>query len=243
MLLFAWFVAVTALACASTPHPADEAAITAARERMVREQIESRGVRDRPTLAALRRVHRHLFVPAELVAQAYEDHPLPIGHGQTISQPYIVAFMTEAARVSPASRVLEVGTGSGYQAAVLAVLAKEVYSIEIVEPLGTEAARRLSALGHGNVKVRVGDGYAGWPSEAPFDAVVVTAGAPHVPPPLFEQLAPGGRLVIPVDAPEGGYQVLWRITKGTLGEWREERLLDVRFVPLTGEAERDRRTR
>lgn len=205
----------------------------AARERMVREQIEARGVTDARVLAAMRAVPRHELVPEELRGSAYEDRPLPIGYGQTISQPYVVAFMTQALELEPGDRVLEVGTGSGYQAAVLGELAKEVYTIEIVEPLAERAAADLARLGYKNVHVRAGDGYRGWPEHAPFDAIVVTAAPERVPQPLIDQLAVGGRLVLPV----GRFiQELVRITREETG-LREERLLDVRFVPMTGEAQ------
>jgi len=184
-------------------------------------------------LAALRQVPRHEFVPPEQVASAYHDRPLPIGLGQTISQPSLVAFMTELLKVRAGSRVLEVGTGSGWQAALLAALGAEVYSIEIVAPLAVTAEARLARLGY-RVTVRAGDGYRGWPEHAPFDAIIVTAGAPRVPPPLVEQLKRGGRLVIPVDAP-GGWQQLWLIEKRADGTLDERSLMDVAFVPLTGE--------
>jgi len=171
------WLAFTALSCASGP-TADEPAMVRARERMVAEQVEARGVRDAATLAAMRAVPRHLFVPSAQVGAAYEDHPLPIGHGQTISQPYIVAFMTEALGLRGGETVLEVGTGSGYQAAVLARVASRVYSMEIVEPLAAEARERLSRLQYQNVDVRAGDGYLGWPDAAPFDGIMVTAAAP-----------------------------------------------------------------
>jgi len=205
-----------------------------ARERMVREQIEARDVRDSRVLAAMRLVPRHLFVPTEMQPYAHSDQPLPIGYGQTISQPYIVAFMSEALELKPEDRVLEIGTGSGYQAAVLARLAREVYSIEIVEPLAKEAEARLKQLGYANVKVRVGDGYRGWPEAAPFDAIMVTAAPRHVPPPLVEQLREGGRLVLPVGR---FFQDLIRIRRTRDGE-RRETLLPVRFVPMVGEAEK-----
>jgi protein-L-isoaspartate(D-aspartate) O-methyltransferase len=205
-----------------------------AREAMVQEQIAARGVRDRQVLEAMRKVPRHLFVPPAMQPYAYRDSPLPIGHEQTISQPYIVAFMTEALALKPGDRVLEVGTGSGYQAAVLAVLVREVYSIEIVEPLATEAAERLRHLGYQNVRVRAGDGYRGWPEAAPFDAIIVTAAPDHIPQPLLDQLAPGGKLVVPV----GKYfQTLTRIRRTAKG-YKTEKLLPVRFVPMTGEAEK-----
>jgi protein-L-isoaspartate(D-aspartate) O-methyltransferase len=201
---------------------------------MVRRQIVARGVRDRRVLAAMRKVKRHLFVPARHQAEAYADHPLPIGEGQTISQPYIVALMTEALRIGPKARVLEIGTGSGYQAAVLAEVAGQVYSIEIVPKLGQRARALLKKLGYKNVQVRIGDGYAGWRSKAPFDAVILTAAPPSVPTPLIEQLKKGGALVAPIGL--SGDQRLIRITKTRDGKLRRENLLDVRFVPMTGKA-------
>jgi len=205
-----------------------------AREQMVQQQIAARGVRDPRVLQAMRDVPRHLFVPPEMQQHAYQDTPLPIGYGQTISQPYIVGFMTEALKLKPQDRVLEVGTGSGYQAAILSVLVREVYSIEIVEPLATQAAERLKRLGYANVKVRAGDGYQGWPEAAPFDAIIVTAAPDHVPKPLLDQLAPGGRLVIPVGE---FFQTLKRIVRTDRG-FKTEELLPVRFVPMTGEAQK-----
>jgi len=204
------------------------------RERMVAEQIEARGVRDRRVLAALRRVPRHRFMPEGVRPRAYEDRALPIGQGQTISQPFIVASMTEQLGLEPHERVLEVGTGSGYQAAVLAELVREVYTIEIVAPLADRAAAELDALGYDHVHVRTGDGYRGWPEAGPFDAIVVTAAPDHVPQPLVDQLAPGGRLVIPVGG--RGAQDLRVITRGPDGV-REEILYGVMFVPMTGEAQ------
>jgi len=184
-------------------------------------------------IAAMDRVERHEFVPEALRALAYEDRPLPIGYGQTISQPYIVALMTDLLELMPGDRVLEIGTGSGYQAAVLAELGLEVYSIEIVPELGDEAAARLDRLGYDKVATRVGDGYYGWPERALFDGLVVTAAAGHVPPPLIEQLKPGGRMVIPVGEPFR-VQHLVLITKAADGTLRSRQLLPVRFVPLTG---------
>jgi protein-L-isoaspartate(D-aspartate) O-methyltransferase len=233
-----WVFWLLALGCTgSQAEPEGEGAAVdprGARERMVQTQIEARGVTDVRVLAAMRAVPRHELVPEELREHAYEDHPLPIGHGQTISQPYVVAVMSEALDLDASERVLEVGTGSGYQAAVLGHLAKEVYSIEIVEPLAVSAQADLARLGYGNVHVRHGDGYRGWPEHAPFDAIVVTAAPDHVPQPLVEQLALGGRLVIPVGT---GVQELLRITRDETGV-HEERLLGVRFVPMTGEAEK-----
>jgi protein-L-isoaspartate(D-aspartate) O-methyltransferase len=179
----------------------------------------------------MREVPRHEFVPAELVEEAYADHPLPIGHAQTISQPYVVAFMTEALGLQGGERVLEVGTGSGYQAAVLAEIAAEVYTIEIVAALGEQARERLARLGYDNVRVRVGDGYAGWPEAAPFDAVIVTAAAPRIPEPLKQQLREGGRMILPV-----GDELQELVVLTRRGEaWHEEAVLPVRFVPMTGE--------
>jgi protein-L-isoaspartate(D-aspartate) O-methyltransferase len=199
------------------------------RRRMVREQIERRGVRDPRVLRAMESVPRHLFVPESFRASAYEDGPLPIGEGQTISQPYIVAFMSEAIRARPTDRVLEIGTGSGYQTAVLALLAGHVFTIEMRPRLAQEAQARFRALGVVNVSVRVGDGNDGWPEEAPFDAILVTAAPREAPQALLDQLVRGGRLLIPL----GGIdQELVRITRLEKGYERES-LLPVRFVPLT----------
>jgi protein-L-isoaspartate(D-aspartate) O-methyltransferase len=203
----------------------------AARRLMVERQIEARGLTDERVLEAMRKVPRHEFVPPNLRASAYEDRPLPIGHNQTISQPYIVAVMTDLAEVDAESRVLEVGTGSGYQAAVLAELVAEVYTIEIVEPLAKEAERTLDRLGYRNVHVRHGDGYQGWPAAAPFDAILVTAAAPTVPPALLEQLSVGGRLVIPVGDRAQRLEVHTRTSSGV----SVDRSFPVRFVPMTGE--------
>jgi protein-L-isoaspartate(D-aspartate) O-methyltransferase len=181
--------------------------------------------------AALAKVERHRFVPAGQVAAAYRNHPLPIGSGQTISQPYIVALSTDLAQPQAGQRVLEVGTGSGYQAAMLAEIVAQVYSIELIPALGRSAAERLRALGYTNVEVRIGDGYAGWPEQAPFDAIVVTAAAPRVPPALVEQLKPGGRMVIPVGASHEAQELLV-ITKRADGGTESRRVLPVRFVPL-----------
>ena len=197
---------------------------------MVSEQIEARGIHDPLTLAALRRVPRHRFVPADSMDEAYDDHPIPIGHGQTISQPYVVGFMTEALGLRGGETVLEVGTGSGYQAAVLACIASKVHSIEIVEALARDARERLTRLGFDNVEVRAGDGYAGWPQEAPFDAILVTAAAPRVPEPLKAQLKDGGRLVIPVG--DDAQEIVLITRKGD--RFDERRVLPVRFVPMTG---------
>lgn len=226
-----WMSLLASSVCAApAPAPLDEAAHARARRAMVDDQIAARGVSDRLVLDAMRAVPRHLFVPADVVSLAYADQPLPIGHDQTISQPYIVAFMTEALGLEGGETVLEVGTGSGYQAAVLAEIASRVYSIEIVEPLAKEAAERLKRLGYDEVAVRAGDGYAGWPKAGPFDAIMVTAAAPRIPEPLKEQLKDGGRLILPVG---DHFQELVVVTrKGTTFE--EKRVLPVRFVPMTG---------
>ena len=189
-------------------------------------------------MAAMRKVERHRFVPAAMASQAYRDTPLPIGSGQTISQPYIVALSTDLIDPKPDHVVLEIGTGSGYQAAVLAELVRNVYSIEIVESLGREAAERLKNLGYGNVEVRIGDGYKGWPEKSPFDGIIVTAAAPYVPDPLVAQLKPGGKMVIPVDA---GilHQELLLIEKQADGTTIHRVVLRVRFVPLTGPGVRE----
>jgi protein-L-isoaspartate(D-aspartate) O-methyltransferase len=227
---------VLALAASACWHsrPADAEEHKEERAAMVREQIQARGIREARVLAAMLKVKRHLFVPAEAQGSAYDDRPLSIGEGQTISQPYIVAFMTESLRLKPRTRVLEIGTGSGYQAAVLGELAHEVYSIEIVKPLGERAARLLAKLGYRNVKVKVGDGYQGWPDKAPFDAIILTAAPERVPAPLLAQLAVGGVLVAPIGPMHD--QRLIRITRSQSGLIREE-LLGVRFVPMTGKAQ------
>lgn len=199
------------------------------RAEMVSLQIAARGVDDPRVLAAMRSVPRHLFVPPGSVHAAYDDAPQPIGYDQTISQPYIVGYMTELLQVHPTHKVLEIGTGCGYQAAVLSLLAREVYTIEIVEPLGVAAEARLRTLGYPNVHVRVGDGFGGWPEHSPFDRIIVTAAPTQVPPPLIDQLAVGGRLVIPV----GDWnQEIVIVTKTPHGIARE-RTIPVRFVPLT----------
>jgi protein-L-isoaspartate(D-aspartate) O-methyltransferase len=184
-------------------------------------------------VAALEKVERHRFVPAALATVAYLNRPLPIGYGQTISQPFIVALMTDLMQVKPGDRVLEIGTGSGYQAAVLAEKGSSVYSIEIIEELGKEAAERLKSLGYRNVHTRVGDGYYGWPEAAPFDAIIVTAAASHVPPPLRKQLKPGGRMVIPLGT-QFMTQYLMVVEKQQDGSVTTRQILPVRFVPLTG---------
>lgn len=201
------------------------------RAKMVEEQIKDRGIKDERVLKALGKVPRHEFVPKDERANAYRDGPLPIGHEQTISQPYIVALMTEESRPKAEHKVLEVGTGSGYQAAVLAELVKDVYTIELVPELAKEAKDRLERLGYKNVHAKAGDGYKGWAEAGPFDAVVVTCGADHVPDPLFEQLKPGGVLVIPVGKTTAE-QSLLAITKDDKGARKTRDLGPVRFVPL-----------
>lgn len=208
---------------------------TDARQRMVDDQLAGRDITDAAVLSAMRRVPRHRFVAPEQQRYAYDDHPLPIGHGATISQPYIVALMTQLARVEPGDRVLDVGTGSGYQAAVLAEVGAEVYSLEIVAPLADAATTLLRELGYTNVHVRASDGYAGWPEHAPFAAIVVAAAPPSLPRPLTDQLAEGGRLVIPVGR---GVQDLMVVEKRPGGALHTEQLLSVRFVPMTGAVER-----
>lgn len=207
------------------------------RERMVREQLAGRGrdIKNERVLKVMGTVPRHEFVPENLRAQAYADHPLPIGHDQTISQPYIVAVMTTVVDPQPGERVLEIGTGSGYQAAVLADLGAEVYTIEIVEPLGEQARRTLKRLGYDKVKVRIGDGYAGWPEAAPFDSIIVTCAPEKVPQPLIDQLKIGGRMIIPVG--DRAAQELYLLKKEPSG-LKKASVLSVRFVPMTGEAEK-----
>ena len=201
---------------------------------MVDTTIESRGISNPQVLRAMRNVERHKFVPERFLSQAYADHPLPIGYGQTISQPYIVALMTEILDLSEGEKVLEIGTGSGYQAAVLAELGfVDVYSIEIIPELASSAAERIKELGYSNVKVKQGDGYFGWDEFSPFDAIIVTAAPDHLPAPLVEQLKEGGRLVVPI-GPPGGYQTLWKFEKID-SELKAYNLGGVSFVPFTGE--------
>ena len=212
---------------------ADDAQFAAARKRMVAEQLAGpgRGLTNARVLSVMGKVPRHELVPANLRAQAYDDHPLPIGHGQTISQPFIVGFMTEKLEPKATDKVLEIGTGSGYQAAVLAELVAEVYTIEIVEPLARRAEADLKRLGYTNVMVRAGDGYKGWPEAAPFDAIIVTCAPDHVPQPLVNQLKEGGRMIIPV-GPAGDQKLFVLQKKGDKVEKRA--VLPVRFVPMTG---------
>jgi protein-L-isoaspartate(D-aspartate) O-methyltransferase len=204
-----------------------------ARQRMVRNQIKSRNVLDQGVLAAMSTVPRHLFVPERYRNKAYEDHPVPIGLGQTISQPYIVAFMTEMLQLKPEDKVFELGTGSGYQAAVASKVAGSVYTMEIYGDLAESARKLLESLDYKNVHARTGDGYYGWEDEAPFDAIIVTAAADHIPPPLIKQLKPGGRLIIPLGSPFS-IQQLVLVTKDLAGKVVERPIIAVRFVPLLG---------
>lgn len=205
------------------------------RDLMIEEQLKERGIHDPAVLAAMRETPREEFVPPELAPLAYADRPLPIGEEQTISQPYIVAYMTEALELTRRDRVLEIGTGSGYAAAVLSQIAERVYTVERLAELARTARDRLERLGYGNIVVHLGDGTLGWPDHAPYDAIVVTAGAPEVPKPLLEQLAEGGRLVIPV-GPHPSIQTLVRVRRLGPDTFQREFLLDVRFVPLIGSA-------
>jgi len=209
----------------------DEDAFAHQRKRMVEEQIAYRGIKDKKVLEVMESVPRHVFVPEENRPYSHHDQPVAIGFGQTISQPYIVAFMTELLQTGAGDVVLEVGTGSGYQTAVLSRLVRQVYTIEIVKDLGEKARLRLKTLGYDNVEVMIGDGYKGWPEHAPFDAIIVTAAAEHIPPPLIDQLKPGGRIVIPVG---GVYAVqdLMLITKDASSKVIKESIIPVRFVPL-----------
>ncbi len=201
------------------------------RERMVRDQIEERGIRDKGILDAMRRVHRHKLVPEAQVQHAYRDSPLPIGKGQTISQPYVVAYMTELMKPKNGMKVLEIGTGSGYQAAVLAEIVDQVYTLEIIPELGQQATETLKDLGYDNIHVRIADGYNGWEEHAPFDAIVVTAAADHIPPSLIDQLKDGGRMIIPIDSGSPAQQLV--LVEKIDGEIRKKNVLPVRFVPFT----------
>jgi protein-L-isoaspartate(D-aspartate) O-methyltransferase len=205
------------------------------RQRMVQEQLMPRGIHEERVLAAIAKVPREEFVPQEARAASYTDQPLPIGYGQTISQPFVVAFMTEQLQLKRDDRVLEIGTGSGYQAAILAELTAEVYTIEIIEPLAKNAEATLVRLGYKNVQVKAGDGYKGWPEHAPFDAVIVTCAPSHVPPPLVDQMKEGGRMIIPVGGL--GEQELYLLEKKN-GQLEQRAVLPVRFVPMAGEADR-----
>ena len=224
-------VLLPACPAAKSPQPGD---LTAQRQTMVEQQIEARGVTDPATLAAMQTVPRHEFLPMRLRSEAYADYPLPIGHGQTISQPFIVAFMTEAIRPQPGEKILEIGAGSGYQAAILAQMGAQVYTIEIVEPLAEMARQTLERLGYKNARVKSGDGFGGWPEHAPFDAIIVTCAPDKIPAPLDEQLRDGGRMIIPVGSGMNQELVLLRKTGDKI---EKESVLPVRFVPMTGEAQ------
>ena len=228
---FLILAAIAAGGCGQKPTPASDFA--AQRQRMVTEQLKARGISDERVLNAMNKVPREEFVPPDSRAGSYEDGPLPIGYGQTISQPYIVAFMTEQLRLKRSDRVLEIGTGSGYQAAILAELMSEVYSIEIVEPLAKNAEATLQRLGYENVHVKIGDGYKGWPEAAPFDAIIVTCAPDKVPQPLVDQLKDDGRMVIPVG--DRFAQELYLFEKKN-GQLKQSATLPVRFVPMAGEA-------
>ena len=232
----AWFLLLL-LGASCKPAQTSAREFAVERERMVKEQIAMRGVTDERVLRAMRKVPREQFVPEQIRGQSYSDGPLPIGYDQTISQPFVVAFMTEKLRLRPTDRVLEIGTGSGYQAAILAELAAKVYTIEIVEPLGKRAAQTLQRLGYKNVQVKIGDGYQGWPEYAPFDAVIVTCAPDHVPRPLVEQIKEGGRIIIPVGP--AGDQTLYLLEKKN-DRLEQRNVLPVSFVPMTGEANRPR---
>lgn len=234
LLNFAMVIWPVAVACGDKPAAVDSQAPQ--REAMVETQIENRGVTDKRVLAAMRKVPRHHFVPPEMRRLAYADGPLPIGHQQTISQPFIVAFMTAALDLKGPEKVLEIGTGSGYQAAIFGELVKEVYTIEIVKPLGERAAKALAEAGYANVKTRIGDGFRGWPEAAPFDAIMVTCAPDDIPQPLVDQLAEGGRMIIPVGG-RGDPQELVLLVKKA-GKIERKNVLPVQFVPMTGEAER-----
>ncbi len=244
ILLIAFVILVAILATvvlAGQPSPTnadqarlDDSSFDEARAQMVQDGVVGWGIDDPVVIEAMATVPRHRFVPAEYLGQAYENHPLPIGYGQTISQPYIVALMTETLELEPGEKVLEIGTGSGYQAAILAEVGAEVYSIEIVGPLAETAKERLAELGYTAIQLRAGDGYDGWPEAAPFDAIIVTAAPDHVPQALLAQLAVNGVMVVPV-GPPGGYQELWRLKRLSESEVESTSLGGVRFVPLVHE--------
>jgi len=228
------FLNLIAIGCSGQDQPNTD--YRTRREMMVRNQIEARGITDAGVLEAMRKVERHLFVPPNQASNAYGDHPIPIGYGQTISQPYIVAFMTDALDVNRSTKVLEIGTGSGFQAAILGELCDSVFTIEIVKPLGDKAKTLLTSLGYRNVFVKIGDGYKGWPENAPFDAIIVTCSPSHVPQPLEDQLAEGGKMIIPVGTSFSQELVLLVKNKGRL---KQQAVLPVRFVPMVDEKDRE----
>ena len=228
-----WLIVAVLVASGCHHEPTSSSEFAAERKKMVEEQLRPRGIRDQRVLVAMAKVPRQEFVSQNQRGQSYADSALPIGHDQTISQPFIVAYMTEQLHLQPTDRVLEIGTGSGYQAAVLAELAKEVYTIEIIEPLAKDASARLARLGYRNAHVKVGDGYQGWPEAAPFDAIIVTCAPDKVPQPLTQQLKEGGRMIIPVGT--GLDQQLYLLEKKG-SELAQTAILPVRFVPMAGEA-------
>ncbi len=233
--LLTGFIFLLTLSChapAPLPSPTPVDPFAEKRHKMVETQIKARGVKDEKVLRAMEKVPRHLFVPQEYLDEAYDDHPLPIGYGQTISQPYIVAYMTELLNLKPGDKVLEIGTGSGYQAAILAEITDEVYTVEIIPELARSAEERLRRLGYDKIKVLNADGYYGWEEHAPYDAIIVTCAPDHIPQPLVQQLKDGGRMVIPV-GPPGGLQTLWLVEK-VGGEVRTYSMMGVLFVPMLG---------
>jgi protein-L-isoaspartate(D-aspartate) O-methyltransferase len=234
--LFLWLTWIFLFFSVPCSFSAEDPGFSEARKRMVERDLKGRDIKDPMVLEIMGRVPRQLFVDPSLRSQAYADHPLPIGEGQTISQPYIVALMTQILQIKPGERVLEIGTGSGYQAAVLAELTDQVYTIEIRESLANQAAQLLKQLGYDKVHVKYGDGYLGWEEAAPFDAIIITAAASHIPPPLIKQLKEGGRLVVPLGSTTY-FQTLTLLTKKN-GKTEIQHLLGVAFVPLTGEAQK-----
>jgi protein-L-isoaspartate(D-aspartate) O-methyltransferase len=243
LLIFFILIVLSTGSCRKTPNHKSEPPLPTInhkdqfsdrRNHMVEIQLKGRGIKDERVLQAMLKVERHKFVPPNLVNYAYHDYPLSIGEEQTISQPYIVALMTELMELKGNERVLEIGTGSGYQAAILAEIAKKVFTIEIIPTLATRAKQKLDSLGYQNIQVRTGDGYQGWVEFAPFDAIIVTAAPKHIPPPLLEQLKGGGHLVLPLGAFN---QELLQITKNKDGTTSKKSIIPVRFVPMTGEAQ------
>jgi protein-L-isoaspartate(D-aspartate) O-methyltransferase len=223
-------ISIMLLSLTGIAFPQQEDQYGALRKEMVNNQIVSRGIRNQLTIKAMLKVPRHLFVPQQYVSHAYDDNPLPIGHEQTISQPFIVAYMTELAQPASWKKVLEIGTGSGYQAAVLAELVDTVYTIEIIPELAKEASSRLTKLGYKNIVTKTGDGYLGWKEHAPYDVIMVTAADDHIPQPLLDQLAEKGRLIMPVGSPSSAQQIVLAVKKD--GRIQRSKLAMVRFVPL-----------